>query len=340
MARLKFHGDGRNLQPLDARWRRVADLITRVEAEPGPYGKPPDERPVEEHLRRGVVAVDKPQGPSSHEVAAWVREMLEVDKAGHGGTLDPNVSGVLPVGLATATKVLPLFLSGGKAYVTLMRLHGEVPRRALEKALAKFRGTIEQMPPKRAAVKRRLRTREVYELKLLEVDGRDVLFRVECEAGTYVRKLVHDMGEALTVGAHMEELRRTRAGPLDEDDLVTLHDLRDAYVFWKEDGQEAPIREAVRPLEEVVATLKQVVVRDSAVDAVCHGAGLAVPGVVRLSEGIEAGETVAVMTLEGEAVCTGEAKLSTQQILDRSQGIAVAPDRVLMAPGTYPKGWS
>lgn len=318
----------------------MADLITRVEAEPGPYGTPPGERSIEDHVRRGVVAVDKPQGPSSHEVAAWVREMLEVDKAGHGGTLDPNVSGVLPIGLATATKVLPLFLSGGKAYVTLMRLHGEVPRRALEKALTKFTGTIEQTPPKRAAVKRRPRKREVYDLRLLEVDGQDVLFEVECEAGTYVRKLVHDMGQALTVGAHMEELRRTRAGPFDEEDLVTLHDLLDAYVFWKEDGREAPIREAVRPLEDVLATLKQVVVRDTAVDALCHGASLAVPGIVRLSDGIAQGDAVAVVTQKGEAVCAGEAKMSTQQILDRSQGIAVEPDRVLMDIGTYPKGWS
>lgn len=315
------------------------DLVTRVQAEPGPHGCRPDERPIETHLSRGIVAVDKPVGPTSHQVSAWVREIADVDKAGHGGTLDPKVSGVLPVGLAEATKVAPLVGRSGKTYVGLMRLHDEAPRRAVEKALSKFTGQVTQTPPKKAAVKREPREREVYRLRLLEHADRDVLFEVACEAGTYVRTLVEDMGESLGVGAHMAELRRTRAGPFDESDAVTLQDLLDAYVFWTDDGDEAGLREVVDPLEAGLADLPRIEVRDSAVDALCHGAPLAVPGVVRVAEDLRPGQTAVAFTLKGEAVCWGTAKMTTHEVLDEDQGVVLEPDRVLMRPGTYAKGW-
>lgn len=317
-----------------------AGLAVRVEeARPGPHGHRPDERPVEEHLRLGVVAVDKPKGPTSHQVAAWVRDVLGVEKAGHGGTLDPNVTGVLPMGLDDATKVLPLLLEAGKEYVGVMRLHGDVPRKVLEKAFRQYVGTVEQTPPVRSAVKRERRTREVYQLRLLEWEGRDVLFRVKCEAGTYIRKLVHDMGESTGPGAHMEELRRTRAGTVDEGDAVTLHELKDAHAFWTEDGDDRWLRDAVRPLETVLAPMKRVVVRDTAVDALSHGAPLAVPGIVAVEKDLAVGDTCAVTTLKGEAVLWGEAKLDADVILAHDSGIAVVPERVVMRPGTYPKGW-
>lgn len=315
------------------------DLVTRVETEPGTHGVAPEERPIEDHVRLGVVNLDKPPGPTSHQVAAWVREVLEVDKAGQGGTLDPKVTGVLPIGLQDAARALDLVSEASKTYVGLMHLHGDVPARALDKALTEFTGEIEQTPPARAAVKRERRTRRVHRLGVLEREDRDVLFEVACEAGTYVRTLVEDLGEALGVGAHLEELRRTVAGPMHVEDSVTLQDLTDAWVFWTEDGEERWLREAVRPVESAVTHLPQVVARDTAVDAVCHGADLAVPGVARLSSDLAEGQRVTIRTLKGELVAWGTARMGVDATLDASQGIVVETDAVLMRPGTYPKGW-
>lgn len=313
--------------------------MTRVSADPGPAGVKPEDRPIPEHLRLGVVNLDKPRGPTSHQVAAWVREVVEAGKAGHGGTLDPNVSGVLPVGLADATRVMGLVSEAAKRYVGLMHLHGDVPRAALRKAFEQFTGEITQTPPAKAAVKREPRRRRVHRLRPLERDDRDVLFEVTCEAGTYVRTLVEDLGEALGVGAHLEELRRTRAGPMEETDSVTLQDLRDAWVFWSEDDDPEPLRRVVRPMETATVHLPRVVVRDTAVDAICHGADLAAPGVAKLSEDLAVGDLVTIFTLKGEAVAWGRAAMDTHELLEAERGIAVELERVLMDPGTYAKGW-
>lgn len=327
-------------RPLSEAILSAPGLAARIDdATPGAHGTRPEDRPMREHLRRGVVDLDKPQGPTSHQVAAWVKDVLGVDKAGHGGTLDPKVSGVLPMGLDDATKVLPLLLGSGKEYVCLMRLHGEVPRRVLDKALRTFTGEVRQTPPVRSAVKREERVREVYQLRLLEHDDRDVLLAIRCEAGTYVRTLVHDMGQAMGVGAHMQELRRTRAGPMHEEAAVTLHDLKDAHVLWADDGDERWLRQAVQPMETVLSDLKTVVVRDTAVDALCHGADLAVPGVVAVDKDVQRGDRVAVHTLKGEGVCFGEALMTADEVVGSERGLAVSPERVLMEPGTYPKGW-
>lgn len=332
--------EGGRGRPLSASLVEAPDLAVRVdEAEPGPHGTRPEDRSVPDHLRFGVVNLDKPRGPTSHQVAAWVKQVLEVDKAGQGGTLDPKVSGVLPMALLDGTKVLPLLLESPKTYVCLMRLHDEVPHRVLSKALRQFTGEVRQTPPVKSAVKRRPRVREVHRLRVLEQAGRDVLLEVRCQAGTYVRKLVHDMGESMGVGAHMAELRRTAAGPMREEAAVSLHDLTDAYVLWRDEGDERWVRQAVRPAETVLSTLKTVVVRDTAVDALCHGADLAVPGVVRIAKDVAPGDRVACYTLKGEGVCFGEAQLSADEVLGRDHGLVVSPDRVLMEPGTYPKGW-
>ncbi len=303
------------------------------------HGHDPHERPMEELLRVGVVNLDKPQGPTSHQVVSWLKDALEVGKAGHGGTLDPNVTGVLPVALLDATRVVGTLLEAGKEYVTVMELHDEVPEYRVMEVLREFTGPIYQVPPLKSAVKRQLRVREIYELEVLEAQPRHVLFRVACEAGTYVRSLCHDVGRVLGVGGHMRDLRRTRSGPLAEGDCVNLHDVRDAYVFWKEEGMEEPLREVVRPVEELLEPFPRVVVRDSAVDALCHGADLAVPGVLEVERGVEPGDTVVVNSLKGEAVALAEAALRDEAMVLEEHGVAARTSRVLMEPGTYPRGW-
>ncbi len=303
------------------------------------HGWNPRERPAEVMLEYGLIPLDKPRGPTSHEVVAWVRKLLSLEKAGHSGTLDPPVSGVLPIGLGEATKALSLLLVYPKEYWGVMRLHSSVPRRQLDAAVKEFTGEIFQRPPQRSSVRREVRSRKVYELDLSESEGNLFLFRCLCESGTYIRKLVYDLGEVLGVGATMVELRRTKVGPLTEaSGLVTLHQLNDA-VYRLKGGQDSALRAVVMPVEETLGTIKKVVLRDSAVDAICHGARLGIPGILSLSEGIEPGATLALMSSKGELVAIGKALLSSAQITSAKKGLAASTERVIMKPGTYPKLW-
>ncbi|CAB49444.1 RNA-guided pseudouridylation complex pseudouridine synthase subunit Cbf5 [Pyrococcus abyssi] len=328
----------RRILPADIK-REVIVKDDKAETNPK-WGFPPDKRPIELHIQYGVINLDKPPGPTSHEVVAWIKRILNLEKAGHGGTLDPKVSGVLPVALERATRVVQALLPAGKEYVALMHLHGDVPEDKIRAVMKEFEGEIIQRPPLRSAVKRRLRTRKVYYIEILEIDGRDVLFRVGVEAGTYIRSLIHHIGLALGVGAHMAELRRTRSGPFKEDEtLVTLHDLVDYYHFWKEDGIEEYIRKAIQPMEKAVEHLPKIWIKDSAVAAVAHGANLTVPGIVKLNAGIKKGDLVAIMTLKDELVALGKAMMSTQEMIERSKGIAVDVEKVFMPRDWYPKLW-
>ncbi|KXB02905.1 H/ACA RNA-protein complex component Cbf5p [candidate division MSBL1 archaeon SCGC-AAA261G05] len=304
------------------------------------HGCEPSARSMTEHLRFGVINLDKPIGPTSHEVVNWVKRLMKVNKAGHGGTLDPRVSGILPVALQEATKLTQTLLPAGKEYINLIHLHRDVPDHKLEQVLAEFEGEIYQRPPVRAAVKRRLRKRKIYYIELLERENRDALLRIGCQAGTYIRKLCHDIGRVLGCGAHMAELRRSRTGPFTEDDtLVNLHDLADAYAFWKEDGLEEPLRDAVQPVEKSVEHLPKIVVRDGAVDALCHGASLAAPGVLSVETGISIGDLVAEMTLKGELIALAKSEMTSRKIQEAEHGIIAKPERVIMNPDTYPRKW-
>ena len=221
-----------------------------------------------------------------------------------------------------------------------MRLHGEVSKEKIRKVFGEFVGEIYQRPPVRASVKRRLRTRRIYYLELLEIEDRNVLFRVGCEGGTYIRKLCYDIGEVLGCSAHMRELRRTRAGPLtEEDNCVDLYDISYYCSLWKEKGDETQIKKIVMPMEKALEFTPKIYIRDSAVDAVCHGANLAAPGVVSVETEIEKGDTVAIFTLKGEAVALATALATTDEILRTTHGFVAKTRRVLMPRGVYPKMW-
>lgn len=303
------------------------------------FGFRPESRPLEVLLQYGVIPLDKPRGPSSHEVVSWVKKILGVEKAGHSGTLDPPVSGMLPVGLGRATKALGILLSYPKEYYAVMRIHSSVPPERVRDVLQEFTGEIYQRPPQRSSVKRETRTRIIYELEVVEQKGNLYLLRCLCQAGTYVRKLIYDVGEVLGVGASMVELRRTSVGPLKErEKIVTLHQLYYANSRLKF-GSEQEIRDAVLPVEKTLGDIKKVVIRDSAVDSICHGAKLAVPGIVSLSSDIEQGERVAIVTVKGELVALGKALFPASAIEGMKKGIVFTTDRVIMLPGTYPPMW-
>jgi H/ACA ribonucleoprotein complex subunit 4 len=249
------------------------------------------------------------------------------------------VTGVLPVTLEEATKVVQALLLSGKEYVCVMKLHGEAAEESVKKVLKEFEDVIYQRPPLRASVKRQLRTRRIYYLDFSEKDGRNVLFKVGCEGGTYIRKLCFDVGEVLGCGAHMQELRRTRAGPFVEGEAVTLHDVAYWFMQWQQTKDEALLRKFVQPMEKALALVPKVWVRDSAVDAVCHGANLTAPGVLSLESGIGKGSMVAILSLKGEAIALGRATATSDEILGLDHGVVAKAERVLMPRSTYPKCW-
>ncbi|NQV08393.1 RNA-guided pseudouridylation complex pseudouridine synthase subunit Cbf5 [Candidatus Woesearchaeota archaeon] len=300
------------------------------------FGKDPEKRTVEELIDYGVVNIDKPQGPTSHQISAFVQKILKIKKSGHSGTLDPNVTGVLPVALDRATRIVQTLLPAGKEYVTIMHFHNDIPEKRITKVFDAFIGRIKQLPPIKSSVKRRERERTIYYIDVMEIDGRDILFRVGCEAGTYIRKLCHDIGKSIDSGAHMAELRRTKAGPFNQDSLVTLHELSDAFHYWKK-GDEKLIRGCIKPVEYAVHHLSKIWVMDSAVDSLSHGRDLGVPGISELESGIEKDDKVAVMTLKNELVCLATAKMNSKKMAEEEKGIAARTDKVFIKTGIYPR---
>lgn len=304
------------------------------------YGTYYDKRSLDQLLKYGFILLDKPPGPTSHETVAWLKRILKIPKAGHSGTLDPQVSGVLPMGLGEGTKALEVLLYGPKEYHALGRLHSLPSKEKLKKILEEFTGEIYQKPPQRSAVLRQTRTRTIYELELLEQKERLLLLRILCEAGTYIRKLIYDIGEILGPGATMIELRRTRVHQFTENSqLVTLHELANAYSLWTEKKDDSKLLELIRPIEHVLSELKSVVIRDSAVDALCHGAQLAIPGILKVSPNLKKDDLVAIYTQKGEVVALAKSLLSEVDIKENTKGYAFETKRIIMAPSTYPKRW-
>ncbi len=319
----------------------VRSTIVKKKAKTDPrYGCTPENRSLKMHLAAGAMNLDKPSGPTSHEVVAWIKKILHVEKAGHSGTLDPKVTGILPVLLGDATRIMDTLLLGGKEYICLMHVHKSMPHKRILEVCKEFEGPIYQKPPLKSSVVKQLRIRTIYYLDVLEIEEQHALMQVGCEAGTYMRKLCYDIGLALGTGANMEELRRSKAGPFREDKtLVTLHQVKDAYEIWKESGDESELRRVILPVEAALRHLPRLVISDNAVDAICHGAALAAPGLLSLQTDIVPGDDVAMFTLKGEAVGLAKAALTSQEMLASKNGIVAKTERVIMEPGTYPRAW-
>lgn len=295
--------------------------------------------PVAGRLAAGAfLLVDKPRGPSSHQVTAWARDLLEVPVAGHAGTLDPNVSGLLWVGVGPALKLLPLVLEFPKRYLASVVLHGEVRDREVAAALAEFTGPIYQTPPVRSAVKRERRIRTVHRLDLVERDGPRLLLDTVTDSGTYVRTLAVDLGEALGVGAHLEELRRTQTGPFTEAQAVPLTALADARAA-RAAGDPRPFLAVLHPIEEVWREFPTVAVHDAAASAIAHGAGLARGGIAAVRRPFAKGARVALVTRSGELVATGVAQHDSRTLSEVEHGWVVSETRVFVDPARFPPRW-
>ncbi|ADM27028.1 tRNA pseudouridine synthase B [Ignisphaera aggregans DSM 17230] len=256
------------------------------------------------------------------------------------GRGDPKVTGVLPVALDRATRVIGILMHSYKEYVGVMELHGDVEPEKVIETMKMFVGKIYQRPPLRSSVKRSLRIREIYSIDVLEIENRRVLFRVKCQSGTYVRKLCHDIGLLLGVEAHMRELRRIGVAHFTENrDIVTLHEVSEALYIWRNLGDESFLRKMILPVEYIVAFLPKIVVKDSAVDAIAHGAQLAVPGISIVAKNINRDDRVAIFTLKGELVAIGRATMNSEEMVKSDRGIAVKIERVYMEPNIYPSVW-
>jgi tRNA pseudouridine55 synthase len=305
------------------------------------YGYYPNNRPLDILLDYGILLLDKPSGPTSHELVAWTKRILGITKAGHSGTLDPGTTGLLPIGLGDATKALSILLFGPKEYYAVARIHQQKDIDQIDKLLKEFTGEIYQRPPQRSSVKRATRVRRIYEIQRLESADNIILLRVLCEAGTYIRKLIYDIGEVLGTGATMFELRRTRVSVFSEatDKLVRLHDLVDAIEIYKETKEEQKIRSIVKPIELALEGVVSIAVKDSAVDALCHGAQVAIPGIVAIDKNLKKGCLVGIYTLKGEIIALGEANMNLEEIKQNDKGIAFNIKRLIMKPDTYPRCW-
>lgn len=279
---------------------------------PLPYGCSPFKREISEYVKSGFINLDKPANPSSHEVVAWIKRILRVQKTGHSGTLDPKVTGCLIVCIERATRLVKSQQSAGKEYVCIFRLHSAVEdQRDVLKGIETLTGALFQRPPLISAVKRQLRVRTIYESKLYEYNPEKNLgvFWVSCEAGTYVRTLCVHLGLVLGVGGQMQELRRVRSGIQNESEgLVTMHDIIDAQYLYDNNKDETYLRRVIKPLEALLVGHKRIIMKDTAVNAICYGAKIMLPGVLKYEDGIEIGEEIVVATTKGEAICLGESR--------------------------------
>jgi H/ACA ribonucleoprotein complex subunit 4 len=267
-----------------------------------------------------------------------------VEKTGHSGTLDPKVTGCLIVCIDRATRLVKSQQGAGKEYVAVIRLHDKLPggQAQFAKALETLTGALFQRPPLISAVKRQLRIRTIHESKLIEFDNDRNLgvFWVSCEAGTYIRTLCVHLGLLLGVGGHMQELRRVRSGAMDETKhLVTLHDVLDAQWTMDNTRDESYLRRVIAPLETLLTSYKRLVVKDSAVNAVCYGAKLMLPGLLRYESGIEHHEEVVLMTTKGEAIAIGIAHMSTVEMSTCDHGVVAKVKRCIMERDLYPRRW-
>lgn len=266
---------------------------------------PPENRDPQTLLEFGVINLDKPPGPSAHQVAAWIRDMADLDRAAHAGTLDPKVTGCLPVLTGTATRLAQVFDGARKGYVTVLELHAPAPG-DLESTLASFEDELYQKPPRKSAVVRKLRTREIHRLEALEQNERRVLLDIECDSGTYIRKLCHDLGLALGTGAHMGDLRRTKTGTFDDTTLSTMEAFADGLAFYRDNDDAGLLREVVSPAERALEPLPSLTVAPSAAREIAEGAPVYAPGVIESDLGsAESGALLACYTPDGAAVCLG-----------------------------------
>jgi len=304
------------------------------------FGCSPDDRTLEQRLASGFILLDKPAGPTSHQLAAWARSLLGLERLGHGGTLDPFATGVLPLMAGRCMKITNKILKHKKTYIAVLRFKSMPDEGLLAEVMASLTGRIYNVPPEVSAVKVQVRTRTIHAFELLDTDGNDALVRIVCDAGTYIRTMARDMGLLLNTPVDLKELRRETSGTFSLDQCVTMDQLADAVWLWKECGEEAALKAMVHPIEKLLAKAPRCQIKDSAVAAVAYGAPLLRPGLVTLPAGHKKGKELLVTSLKGEAVGYVKLKADADDIAGMQDGEIARPSMVLMDTDVYPRRWT
>lgn len=303
------------------------------------FGTVPDERTLEQRLASGFILVDKPAGPTSHQLAAWARDLLGLDRLGHGGTLDPFATGVLPLMAGRCMKITNKILKHKKTYIAVFRFRSMPDEDDLKTTIASMTGRIYNVPPEVSAVKVQVRTRTIHAFELLDVQGNDAIARITCDAGTYIRTMARDMGLMLNTPVSLKELRREESGMFDLNDCVTMDQLADAVWLWKECGQEEALMAIVHPIEKLLVDVPRCQIKDSAVAALAYGAPLLLPGVISIPKGLKKGTELMVASLKEEAVGFVKLKADSNEILSMESGEIARPSMVLIDTDVYPRRW-
>ena len=302
-------------------------------------GAYPDQKTIEQRLESGFFLLDKGAGPTSHQVAAWVRDMLGLPRLGHGGTLDPFATGVLPLMSGKAMRLTKQILEHDKTYIAVFQFKNEIEQDALNAVMEQLTGRIYNVPPEISAVRVQVRTRKVHDFTLLDQSAKRIVARIRCEAGTYIRTMARDMGLFLDQPIELKELRREDSGRFTLDDCVQLHDIADAIWLWKECNEGEALLRMLHPTEKLLAGLPRIVVKDSAVAALAHGAPLLRPGLVSIPSNLSSGQNVLVTSLKGEAVCFVKVNCDSESITNMEKGEIARPSAVLMSDDVYPRRW-
>ncbi len=280
----------------------------------------------------GLILVDKPKHLTSNEVTVFVKRMSGAGRAGHVGTLDPNVSGVLPVAVGRSTKLIRFISGFDKTYVCAVKFEKEITKKQFCDAARQWEGVITQTPPKQSAVARRPRKRKVHYIHFLDMikSKHVVLFETKVEAGTYIRVLCKDLGRTLGTNAEMIDLRRIRAGVFEEEQCWTLNEVN--YAFHElSNGNPSYVEKVLLPPNKFLGFLNEVVIRKSAAKSLLSGAQLMRPGIVDAQE-FNAGDYVRVVLEDKTFVGVGRAVVDWKDVKSKSRGLVIKMMRVHITP--------
>lgn len=306
------------------------------------FGSLPLNRSLDELLNSGILLVKKPRGPTSHQLTAWIREILGIKKIGHGGTLDPMATGLLTILCGRATRLTDIILKGDKRYISVIRFGKDIELTDVEEILKNLSGEIYNVPPKESAVKVQVRTRIIKSLKLIDYDqsARIAAIEISCVAGTYIRTLTRDIGLLLNTSCEMLELHRDQTSIFDETMACDMHQLKDAIFLWKEHNDERGLIKLLTPIESILGEIPSITVKDGAVAAMTHGAPLAKPGIISSSSEFKSGSIIVIKSLKGEAVALAETLVDFDKLMSMKNGHVAIAKSVLMPTGIYPQNWS
>lgn len=279
---------------------------------------------IKKTIENSIILINKPPGQTSHEITTFVKKITGASRSGHAGTLDPNVSGVLPVALGRATKLLRYIAGKDKTYVGIIKFKKVLSRDEIEQLFKEFTGELIQTPPKISAVKKVPRKRTVHYLKLLENNGHVALFETKVDAGTYIRTLCEDIGKKCG-GARMEELRRTAVGKIHEQQTKTMQELIDAIWFLKNKDDKTQIERMLHPPEKFI-DLSKVYLKETALASIINGAQIMVPAIEKIGE-VERGERVAIYC-DKKFVGVGVMEIAGREFNNKTNGNAIKLERV------------